>query len=354
MRTAKKVRIVDGDIVQKEEQINLQEQINFNGHIKWILFAFALLLIVLAIIIVPVIVTIIQSYHHRSDENEFEVTTSGIEITKTKPTEIIVLTVSTAEGKKQKENETHGKLYRDKVLEIANEIVKRNDNPCATYVIEEFSDKATFSKLLSKAEVVGELEKTFNDVKSTGDISVTDAIESFCKIPWASQTANILFVPDEGMYRNQKIFKNDMKSAKNLLKRMTTGNRTGAPRVIIGDPTYFRNIDRTVSTYSPDMNVNELTNAILLALQAKEFTTPEGLFTSTISVNQDGTALPNGSETHFTRSWIKTDTQEKQISTLSIVNIDSTTSSSNQPVTVIKPMKCTLTGTFVSPSKHQN
>lgn len=60
------------------------------------------------------------------------------------------------------------------------------------------------------------------------------------------------------------MFKNDMKLAKDLLKRMTTENPTSAPRIVIGNPTYFRDIGRTVSAYSSDMNVDELTNAILL------------------------------------------------------------------------------------------
>lgn len=60
------------------------------------------------------------------------------------------------------------------------------------------------------------------------------------------------------------MYKNDMKSAKGLLKRMITENPIRAPCIIIGNPAYFRQLDSTVNTYSSDMNVDELTKAILL------------------------------------------------------------------------------------------
>lgn len=55
------------------------------------------------------------------------------------------------------------------------------------------------------------------------------------------------------------MFENDMKSAKDLLKLVAAS----APRIIIGNSTYFRDTDKTVVAYSSDMNVNELTHAIL-------------------------------------------------------------------------------------------
>ncbi|KAL3989312.1 hypothetical protein ACH3XW_27165 [Acanthocheilonema viteae] len=277
-----------------------------------------------------------------------------MEIVKTIPTETIVLTVCTAEGKKQTKNEIKEKSYRDKILEIVEKVVERNDNPCATYVIEEFSDKATFSRLLSEAEVICELEKIFHDVKSAVNISIANAIESFRRIPWASQITNILFVPDETMYRNQKMFRDDMKSAKDLLKRMATENLISAPRIIIGNSMCFRDIDRSVSVYSSDMSVNELTNAILRALKAKEFTMSEGLFTSITSINEDEMALSNTSKTHSTRPWIKSTAQEKQMSTLDIENIDSTTTSFDLPMTVTGSAECAPPKTFVSYSTAES
>lgn len=64
-------------------------------------------------------------------------------------------------------------FFQDKVLGIVGKLIEGNANPCATYVIEEFSDKTTFSKLLSKTEVICELERIFHDIKSSRDISIT-------------------------------------------------------------------------------------------------------------------------------------------------------------------------------------
>ncbi|KAK6111767.1 hypothetical protein QQG55_44960 [Brugia pahangi] len=266
--------------------------VDYSGQKKWILFACTLLLIVIATIVVPVTLIIIKSSHHHSDDNETEATTSRIENTKIIPAETIVLTVSTAEGK---QNKTEGMLYRDKILTIVEKVIERNDNPCATYVIEEINDKTTFSKLLSKTEVICELENIFHDVKSNSDISVTKAIESFRKIPWSSRITNIIFVPDVAMYRNRKMYKNDMKSAKDLLKQMAEENPISSPRIIIGNPVYFQNID-TLSAYSSQMNVDQLIEAILHALQTKDFTTPEDLLTSTASTNEyeTGTSTIHG------------------------------------------------------------
>ncbi|VDN90770.1 unnamed protein product [Brugia pahangi] len=243
---------------------------------------------------------------NKKDDNiTKKATTSRIENTKIIPAETIVLTVSTAEGK---QNKTEGMLYRDKILTIVEKVIERNDNPCATYVIEEINDKTTFSKLLSKTEVICELENIFHDVKSNSDISVTNlsfkclskyknfrAIESFRKIPWSSRITNIIFVPDVAMYRNRKMYKNDMKSAKDLLKQMAEENPISSPRIIIGNPVYFQNID-TLSAYSSQMNVDQLIEAILHALQTKDFTTPEDLLTSTASTNEyeTGTSTIHG------------------------------------------------------------
>ncbi|VDO75856.1 unnamed protein product, partial [Onchocerca flexuosa] len=186
-------------------------------------------------------------------------TTNAIEITQKMSTETIVLTVSTVEEKKQEENETEGMSYADKILEIVEKLTEQNDNPCTTFIIEEFNDKVTFGKLLSKPEIIDELRKIFHGVKPTNDINITNAIESFHKIPWSSQITNILFVPDEAMYRNRDIYKSDMKSAKDLLKQMAIENPISAPRIVIGNPVYFQDIHSTVSSYSSDTNVDELT-----------------------------------------------------------------------------------------------
>ncbi|VIO88099.1 Uncharacterized protein BM_BM9779 [Brugia malayi] len=284
--------------------------VDYSGQKKWILFACTLLLIIIATIIVPVTLIIIKSRHHHSDDNETEATTSRIENTKIIPAETIVLT--------------------DKILTIVEKVIERNDNPCTTYVIEEINDQTTFSKLLSKTEVICELENIFHDVKSNSDISVTNAIESFRKIPWSSRITNIIFVPDVAMYRNRKMYKNDMKSAKDLLKQMAEENPTSSPRIIIGNPTYFQNID-TLSAYSSQMNVDQLIEAILHALQTKDFTTPEDLLTSTASTNEYETGEYDTSANLPTNSWI-TSTIHGEIEFEDIIN--STVTSSDLSMTV--------------------
>ncbi|VDK69723.1 unnamed protein product [Litomosoides sigmodontis] len=340
---SREVRVVEnGSMVER-----LHEQINFNGrNLKWMLFAFMLLLVVLAIIVIPVTLTVIRSRRHQPAGRK--ATASATETTKML-VETVVLTVSAAEGKNQRKNEFGGESYRDKVLKIVEELVERNGNPCATYVIEGFSDRATFSKLLSKEEVVCELERILHDGQSNGDISIAKAIESFYKVPWASQIANILFVPDETMYRNREVFENDVKSARDLLKLVAAS----APRIVVGNSTYFRDTDKTVVAYSSDMNVNELANAILFALQKKESKALEGLSATMTSTNNDDKALPNTPETYSTPSSIKSNVQEKQMSTLGIKHIDSTTTSFDLPVAVTESIKCMPPPrTFVSYSKQ--
>uniref|UniRef100_A0A1I8EDJ2 Uncharacterized protein n=1 Tax=Wuchereria bancrofti TaxID=6293 RepID=A0A1I8EDJ2_WUCBA len=316
---------------------------DYSGQKKWILFAFTLLLIIIATIVVPVALIIIKSRHRHSDDNETEATTSRIEDAKIIPAETIVLTVSTAEGK---ENKTEGMLYRDKILTIVEKVIERNDNPCATYVIEEINDQTTFSKLLSKTEVICELENIFHDVKSNSDISVTNAIESFRKIPWSSRITNIIFVPDVAMYRNRKMYKNDMKSAKDLLKQMAEENPTSSPRIIVGNPAYFRNID-TLSAYSSQMNVDQLIEAILHALQTKDFTTSEDLLTSTASTDEYVTGEYDISANLPTNSWI-TGTIHEEIEVEDIIN--STVTSSDLPVTVTESVECVPSRVLVSSS----
>uniref|UniRef100_A0A8R1TRE8 Uncharacterized protein n=1 Tax=Onchocerca volvulus TaxID=6282 RepID=A0A8R1TRE8_ONCVO len=231
--------------------------------------------------------------------------------------------------------------YTDKILEIVEKLTEQNDNPCTTYLIEEFNDKVTFGKLLSKPEIIGELRKIFHDMKPTSDINITNAIESFRKIPWSSQITNILFVPDEAMYRNQEIYESDMKSAKDLLKQMAIENPISAPRIVIGNPVYFQDIHSSVRAYSSDMNVDKLTEAILLALQDEESKMPE-IFTSTISNKEDATLPSSIAETLSTTSWIRDTTQEQKISTLVDKNIDSTPVSSDLSGTI----ECTTIRTF--------
>ncbi|EFO16131.1 hypothetical protein LOAG_12377 [Loa loa] len=252
-------------------------------------------------------------------------------ITKKISTEIIVLTINIAKGKKQKENETM--LYRDKILDIVAKLVEKNDNPCAVYVIEGFNDNAIFSKLLTEAEVICELEKIFNDEKIGSKINITNAIESFRKIPWSSQIPNIIFIPDMAMYRNRKLYKNDIRSVKNLLKQMVMENPRSAPRIVIGNPEHFQNISDIVSVYSTNMNVDKLTKAILLALQTKEFTTSEDLF---ISTNGYAITPSDTLETPSTVSWITTTTYDE----IEVENIGSTTTSYDPSMIVTKPVGC--------------
>uniref|UniRef100_A0A0R3S006 Protein kinase domain-containing protein n=1 Tax=Elaeophora elaphi TaxID=1147741 RepID=A0A0R3S006_9BILA len=266
--------------------------------------------------------------------------------------EAIILTISTAEVKEHEKNETQRKPYRDRVLEIVGKVVEGNGNPCATYIIETFSDKAIFSKILSEEEIMCELEKIFRDMKPTADVSITNAIKSFHKIPWSSQITNILFVPDEAMYRNPRMYQNDMKAAKDLLKRMASESLTSAPRIVIGDPTYFQGIGNNVSAYSSKMSVAELSKAILLALKSKEITTqPENLFTSTSTSNNKRTSFKT-SKIPSTRPSISNGTQEKQTSMLD--NVDSITASSDLSMTVPESVDCITPRAFVSYSTTES
>uniref|UniRef100_A0AAF5RY51 Uncharacterized protein n=1 Tax=Wuchereria bancrofti TaxID=6293 RepID=A0AAF5RY51_WUCBA len=90
------------------------------------------------------------------------------------------------------------------------------------------------------------------------------------------------------------MYKNDMKSAKDLLKQMAEENPTTSPRIIIGN----------LNAYSSQMNVGQLIGAILHALQTKDFTMPENLLTSTASTDEYVTGEYDISANLPTNSWI--------------------------------------------------
>lgn len=63
--------------------------------------------------------------------------------------------------------------FQDKILAVFEKLIGRIRNSCAKYVIEEFSDKVTFSDLLTKAEVLDTMKKTFQNLKPAGQINTS-------------------------------------------------------------------------------------------------------------------------------------------------------------------------------------